>query len=88
VSDEGSLQTLPTIVLIGGQLTLTDGSEVDSRQSATDEKTAEALQAALTGCAAWWSTVSSIVVPTLDDFRRWVCGHLGSAIDIPRYHGR
>jgi hypothetical protein len=67
VSGEASIQTLPTIVLIGGQLTLTDGSEVDSRQSATDEKAAEALQAALTGCAAWWSTVSSIVVPTLDD---------------------
>jgi hypothetical protein len=67
VSGEASIQTLPTIVLIGGQLTLTDGSEVDSRQSATDEKTAGALQAALTGSAAWWSTVSSIVVPTLDE---------------------
>lgn len=64
---EASLHTLPTIVLIGGQLTLTNCSKVDSRQSATDEKTAGALQAALTGCAAWWSTVSSIVVPTLDD---------------------
>jgi hypothetical protein len=60
-------QTLPTIVLIGGQLTLTDGSEVDSRQSATDEKTAGALLTALTSSAEWWSTVSSIVVPTLDD---------------------
>ncbi len=67
MSSEASIQTLPTIVLIGGQLTLTDGSEVDSRQPATDEKTAGALQAALTGSAAWWSTVSSIVVPTLDD---------------------
>ena len=67
MSGEASIQTLPTIVLIGGQLTLTDGSEVNSRQPATDDKTAEALQAALTGCAAWWSAVSSIVVPTLDD---------------------
>jgi hypothetical protein len=67
VSGEASIQTLPTIVLIGGQLKLSDGSEVDSRQSATDDKTAAALEVALTGSAAWWSTVSSVVVPTLDD---------------------
>jgi hypothetical protein len=67
VTGEASTQALPTIVLIDGQLTLTDGSVVDSRQPAADEKTAQALQAALTGCAEWWSTVSSIVVPTLDD---------------------
>jgi hypothetical protein len=67
VSGEASIQPLPTIVLIGGQLTLTDGSVVDSRQPAADEKTARALQAALSACAEWWSAVSSIVVPTLDD---------------------
>ena len=60
-------QKLPTIVLIGGQLTLTDGSQVDSRQHASDERTAQALEAALTGSVEWWSTVSSIVLPTLDD---------------------
>ena len=58
---------LPTIILIGGQLTLPDGSEVDSRQPATDDTTARVLQAALTGCTEWWSAVSSIVVPTLED---------------------
>jgi hypothetical protein len=67
VSDEASIPALPTIVLIGGQFTLTDGSVVDSRQPAADEKTAQALQAALSACAEWWSAVSSIVVPTLDD---------------------
>jgi hypothetical protein len=67
VSGEESIQKLPTIVLIGGQLTLTDGSQVESRQHAPDERTAQALQAALTGSVEWWSTVSSIVVPTLDD---------------------
>jgi hypothetical protein len=67
MSDEASIEPLPTIVLIGGQLTLTDGSVVDSRQSVADEKTAHALQAALTGCTEWWSAVSSIVDPTLDD---------------------
>ena len=67
MSDEASIQHLPTIVLIGGQLTLTDGSVVDSRQSVADEKTAHALQAALTGCAEWWSAVSSIVDPTLNN---------------------
>jgi hypothetical protein len=59
--------SMPTIVLIGGRLTLTDGSEVDSRQSVTDEKTARALQAALTSCTEWWLAVSSIVIPTLDE---------------------
>jgi hypothetical protein len=67
VNGETSTQTLPTIVLIGGRLTLSDGSEVDSRQPATDDTTADALQDALTGCAEWWSTVSSIVAPTLED---------------------
>jgi hypothetical protein len=67
VNGEASTQTLPTIVLISGQLTLSDGSEVNSRQDATDDMTAYALQDALTGCAEWWSTVSSIVVPTLED---------------------
>jgi hypothetical protein len=67
VSGEESIQKLPTIVLIGGQLTLTDGSQVETRQHAPDERTAQALQAALTGSVEWWSTVSSIVVPTLDD---------------------
>jgi hypothetical protein len=67
VSGEESIQKLPTIVLIGGQLTLTDGSQVESRQHAPDERTAQALQAALTGSVEWWSAVSSIVVPTLDD---------------------
>ena len=67
MTGEASIQELPTLVLIGGQLTLTDGSVVDLRQPAADDKTAEALKAALTGCSEWWSTVSSIVVPTLDD---------------------
>ncbi len=67
MSGEVPIEALPTIVLIGGQLTLTDGSVVDSRQPAADDKTTRAVQAALTGCAEWWSTVSSIVVPTLDD---------------------
>jgi len=67
VSGKASTQTLPTIVLISGQLTLSDGSEVNSRQDATDDVTADALHGALTGCAEWWSTVSSIVVPTLAD---------------------
>ena len=67
MSDEASTQALPIIVLIGGRLTLTDGSVVDSRQPAPDEKTAQALQNALSDCAEWWSVVSSIVVPTLDD---------------------
>jgi hypothetical protein len=67
VNDKASTQTLPTIVLISGQLTLSNGSEVNSRQDATDDMTAYALHDALTGCAEWWSTVSSIVVPTLED---------------------
>jgi hypothetical protein len=67
VTGEASIQALPTIVLISGQLTLTDGSVVDSRQSAPDDKTAEVLRTAISGCAEWWSAVSSIVIPTLDD---------------------
>lgn len=61
-----SANEFPTIVLIGGEMTLEDGSVVDSRQPA-DPQMLIAMQKALTSCPEWWATVESIVIPTLDD---------------------
>jgi hypothetical protein len=56
-----------TIVLVGGQLTLEDGTTVDSRQSMSDKAMARAVADALVGSHEWWTTVVSIVIPTLAD---------------------
>jgi hypothetical protein len=56
----------PTLVFVGGRMTLVDGSVVDSRQRSRDAVTAQAVSSALTASPEWWTTVSSIVLPTLD----------------------
>jgi hypothetical protein len=65
--DGARLTPGPTIVLVGGRLTLDDGSQVDSQQPMKDAATARAVQRALVSCAEWWSAVVSVVIPTLDD---------------------
>ena len=67
MTGDGDLPVPPTIVLVGGLLTLEDGSEVDSLQRTTDAATARAVHKALIGAAEWWSAVVSVVIPTLDD---------------------
>jgi len=63
-----------TFVLVGGTMTLIDGSEVDSRQPTTEPAVARALNRALVATPEWWVAVSSVVLPTLDD------GHGGYAL--------
>src|SRR5579883_554809 len=55
-----------TIVLVGGRMTLADGTQIDSRQSAPEAATAKAVRSAITSSAEWWDAVSSVVVPTLE----------------------
>ena len=59
--------SLPTVVLVGGTLTLSDGSRIDSRQRLKDASTARAVRGALVASSDWWATVASLVVPSLDD---------------------
>lgn len=54
-------------MLVGGELTLEDGSVIDSRQPISNTSVARALLAAVAGSADWWLTASSVVVPTLAD---------------------
>lgn len=61
------VNSAPTIVLVGGRLTLDDGSQVDSRQPMNDAATARAVRRALVSSPDWWTAVVSIVIPTLDD---------------------
>ena len=56
-----------TIVLVGGRLTLEDGTNVDSRQAMNDAAMARAVAGALVGSHEWWATVVSVVIPTLAD---------------------
>jgi hypothetical protein len=58
---------MPTVVLVGGRLTLEDGTELDSRQPVVDPAMARAVLQTLTGAAEWWDAVASIVIPTLKD---------------------
>jgi hypothetical protein len=64
---DATVDLLPTIVLVGGQLILDDGSQVDSRQPMADAATGRAVRLALVSSAQWWDTVASIVIPSLDD---------------------
>lgn len=55
------------MVFVGGRMSLADGSELDSRQPMADAATIRASRIALTSSVEWWSVVSSIVLPTLDE---------------------
>lgn len=58
----------PTIILVGGTMTMSDGSVLDSRQPTELENQAQAMRKALTKSWLWWSTVSSLVLPILEGY--------------------
>lgn len=58
--------TSPTIILIGGPMTVDDGSSLDSRQPVADDPTSHVTQASLATSLLWWLTASSLVGRFLD----------------------
>ncbi|MFF1702968.1 hypothetical protein [Streptomyces sp. NPDC058252] len=58
--------TSPTIILIGGPMTVDDGSSLDSRQPVADDPTSHVTQASLATSLLWWLTASSLVGRLLD----------------------
>jgi hypothetical protein len=54
------------IVLIGGPMTVDDGSRLDSRQPIKGDVTSRITRKALASSWLWWSTVSSLATPLLD----------------------
>ena len=56
----------PTIVLVGGPMTVDDGTSLDSRQPITGDPTSRISHACLTNSLLWWLTTASLVGPLLD----------------------
>jgi hypothetical protein len=55
-----------TIVLIGGPMTVDDGSTLDSRQPIIGDPSSRVTRASLATSLHWWTTVMSLVSPILD----------------------
>ncbi|WP_157968593.1 hypothetical protein [Streptomyces geranii] len=58
--------TSPTIILIGGPMTVDDGSSLDSRQPVAEDPTSHVTHASLATSLLWWLTASSLVGRLLD----------------------
>lgn len=54
------------VVLIGGPLTVDDGSSLDSRQPVDGDDASQVMRRSLATSWLWWSTTSSLVMPILE----------------------
>lgn len=57
----------PLIVLVGGVMTLADGSRLDSRQEIEGDPESRAIRRSMARSWLWWMTTSSLVMPILDE---------------------
>ncbi len=65
-NSHGSLRIGRTIILIGGPMTVDDGSTLDSRQPVTGDPGSSVRLDSLASSLLWWTTVSSLVGQILD----------------------
>ena len=56
----------PTVILIGGRMTVDDGSTLDSRQPIVGDPGSQVTRRSLATSLLWWTTVSSLVSRILD----------------------
>jgi len=56
----------PTVVLIGGPMTVDDGTKLDSRQEVEGDSRSKTTGRALASSHLWWKTVESLVMPILE----------------------
>lgn len=56
----------PSIVLVGGRMTVDDGSSLDSRQVVEGDEQAEVMLRTLAASLLWWKTAISVVMPMLE----------------------
>lgn len=56
----------PSIVLVGGQMTVDDGSSFDSRQVVAGDEQAELTLRTLASSLLWWKATISVVKPVLE----------------------
>jgi hypothetical protein len=68
VTDDSAASTPagPTVVLIGGRMTVDDGSTLDSRQQVEGDPESRVTRSSLANSLLWWTTTSSLVEPLLD----------------------
>lgn len=57
----------PTVVLVGGAITLDSGERIDSRQPLADDKWDFILRSALAGSELWWEAARKLVDVILDE---------------------
>src|SRR5215204_481596 len=56
----------PTVALVGGRMTVDDGSILDSRQQVEGDPESRVTRNSLANSLLWWTTTSSLVEPLLD----------------------
>src|SRR5205809_998590 len=56
----------PTVILVGGQMTLEDGEELDSRQAAVGDRWSSVVHRTMASSRLWWTTAASLVEAILD----------------------
>jgi len=56
----------PTVILIGGPMTVDDGSTIDSRQPVEGDPESRVTRKSMATSWLWWTTASSVVGPLLD----------------------
>jgi hypothetical protein len=64
--DERAAAPGPTVILIGGQMTVDDGTAIDSRQAVDGDPSSRVTHAALATSLLWWITAASVAGPVLD----------------------
>jgi hypothetical protein len=57
----------PYVVLIGGSMTVDDGTSLDSRQKIEGDEISETIARSLATSSLWWHTAISVVMPILED---------------------
>ena len=57
----------PTVILIGGRMTVDDGSTLDSRQPIVGDPGSQVTRRSLATSLLWWTTASALVSRILDD---------------------
>lgn len=56
----------PVIILIGGMMTVDDGTSIDSRQAVEGDPSSRVTHASLATSLLWWITAASLIGPVLD----------------------
>lgn len=66
IQSSDQMRSSPVVILVGGKMTVDDGSEIDSRQLIDGDPMSIIVHKSLTTSWLWWNTVISAVNPILD----------------------